>query len=62
MGCCSMNSVCGQMTKEEDALLEGYEQNQEFFSLLLDNDDKKRELMQVFLEDVYRNLRDETNK
>ena len=43
----------------QDALLEGYEQNQEFFTLLLDNDEKKRELMHVFLEDVYRNLREE---
>lgn len=42
----------------QDALLEGYEQNTEFFSLLLDNDEKKRELMQVFLEDVYKNLRE----
>ena len=38
----------------QDALLEGFEQNQEFYTLLLDNDEKKRELMQVFLEDVYR--------
>lgn len=43
----------------QDALLEGYEQNQDFFALLLDNDEKKRELMQVFLEDVYKNLRAE---
>lgn len=42
----------------QDALLEGYEQNQDFYSLLLENDEKKRELMQVFLEDVYRNLRE----
>ncbi|MEG0077030.1 type I restriction endonuclease subunit R [Anaerorhabdus sp.] len=41
----------------QSALLEGYEQNQEFFTLLLDNDEKKRELMQVFLEDTYTNLR-----
>lgn len=41
----------------QEALLEGYEQNQDFFALLLDNDEKKRELMQVFLEDVYKNLR-----
>ena len=41
----------------QDALIAGYEQNQDFFALLLDNDEKKRELMQVFLEDVYRNLR-----
>lgn len=43
----------------QDALLEGFEQNQEFFSLLLDNDEKKRELMQVFLEDIYKRLREQ---
>ncbi len=42
----------------QDALIEGYEQNQDFFALLLDHDDQKRELMQVFLEDVYKNLRE----
>ena len=42
----------------QDALIAGYEQNQDFFALLLDNDEKKRELMQVFLEDVYKNLRE----
>ena len=41
----------------QDALIAGYEQNQDFFALLLDNDEKKRELMQVFLEDVYKHLR-----
>ena len=43
----------------QDALLEGFEQNQEFFTLLLDNDEKKRELMQVFLEDIYKRLREQ---
>ena len=42
----------------QDALLEGYEQNQDFFALLLENEDKKKELMHVFLEDVYKNLRE----
>ena len=42
----------------QDALLEGFEQNQEFYSLLLDNDEKKRELMQVFLEDIYKRMRE----
>lgn len=41
----------------QDALIEGYEQNQDFFALLLDNDERKRELMQVFLEDVYKTLK-----
>ena len=43
----------------QDALLEGFEQNQEFYALLLDNDEKKRELMQVFLEDIYKRLREQ---
>ncbi|MFV0519327.1 MAG: type I restriction endonuclease subunit R, partial [Lachnospirales bacterium] len=42
----------------QSALIEGYEQNQDFYTLLLDNDDKKRELMYVFLEDTYKNLRE----
>lgn len=46
----------------QGALLEGYEQNQDFFTLLLDNDEKKRELMQVFLEDTYKNLREESTQ
>lgn len=46
----------------QNALLSGYEQNQDFFTLLLDNDEKKRELMQVFLEDTYKNLREESNQ
>lgn len=43
----------------QDALLDGYEQNQDFFDLLLDNEERKREIMQVFLEDVYKQLREE---
>jgi type I restriction enzyme R subunit len=43
----------------QDALLDGYEQNQDFFALLLDNEERKREIMQVFLEDVYSQLREE---
>lgn len=42
----------------QDALIAGYEQNQDFFALLLDNDEKKRELMQVFLDDIYKKLRE----
>lgn len=38
------------------ALISGYEQNQDFFAPLPDDDEKKRELMQVFVEDVHRNL------
>ena len=41
----------------QDALIAGYEQNQEFYAILLYNDEKKRELMQAFLEDLYKHLR-----
>ena len=40
----------------QDALLEGYEQNRDLFSVLLNNDRMNRELMGVFLEDIYNNL------
>jgi type I restriction enzyme R subunit len=42
----------------QDALIEGYEQNKDFFALLLSNDEKKRELMQVFLSNIYTILRE----
>ena len=40
----------------QDALMEGYEQNMDLFSVLLKNDRMNKELMGVFLEDVYNNL------
>ena len=40
----------------QDALIEGYEQNMDLFSVLLKNDRMNKELMGVFLEDVYNNL------
>lgn len=36
--------------------MEGYEQNMDLFSVLLKNDRMNKELMGVFLEDVYNNL------
>lgn len=42
--------------KVDDALIEGLEQNQDFFTLLLNNDDVKKQVMHVFVEDVYRKL------
>jgi type I restriction enzyme R subunit len=43
----------------KDALLNGYEQNEDFYSLLLNNEELKKKLMHVFIEDVYKNLRDD---
>lgn len=43
----------------QEVLIAGYEQNTDFFTLLLNNDDYKNRLMHVFLEDVYKKLRKE---
>lgn len=40
----------------QDALMEGYEQNMDLFSVLLKDDKMNKNLMGVFLEDVYNNL------
>ena len=40
----------------QDALMEGYEQNMDLFSVLLKDDKMNKDLMGVFLEDVYNNL------
>ena len=41
----------------EDALIEGLGQNQGFFSYLLDNSDAKKEVLGIFLGEIYRSLR-----
>ena len=42
----------------DDALIEGLDQNQDFFTLLLGNEDIKREVLGIFAEEIYRSLRD----
>ena len=42
----------------DDALSEGLSQNQDFFSLLLSNDEIKREVMGIFSDEIYRSLRE----
>ena len=41
----------------DDALIEGLEQNQDFFSLLLNNEEMKRQVLGIFAEEIYRSLR-----
>jgi type I restriction enzyme R subunit len=41
-----------------DALLNGYEQNEDFYSLLLNNDELKKKVLHIFIEDVYKSLKD----
>lgn len=41
----------------DDALIEGLAQNQDFFTLLLQNDELKHEVMGIFADEIYRLLR-----
>lgn len=41
----------------EEALVEGYEQNSDFFSILLNDGERNKQLMGVFLEDIYNSLK-----
>lgn len=42
----------------DDALIEGLSQNQDFFSMLLSNDEMKRQVLGIFSEEIYKSLRD----
>ena len=44
----------------DDALVEGLSQNQDFFTLLLNNDDIKKEVLGVFAGEIYRSFRNQT--
>ena len=41
----------------DDALIEGLEQNQDFFSLLLSNKDIKEKVLGIFTEEIYNRLK-----
>ena len=41
----------------DDALIAGLEQNQDFFSLLLSNDDMKKKVLGIFSEEIYNSLK-----
>jgi type I restriction enzyme R subunit len=42
----------------DDALIEGLSQNQDFFSLLLTNDEMKHQVLGIFADEIYKSLRD----
>ena len=42
----------------DDALIEGLSQNQDFFSLLLSNDEMKHQVLGIFSDEIYKSLRD----
>lgn len=41
----------------DDALMEGWSQNQEFFSMLLGNEEIKKNILNIFMPEVYKTLR-----
>lgn len=41
----------------DDALIEGLSQNQDFFSLLLNNDELKKQVLGIFTDEIYKSLR-----
>ena len=41
----------------DDALIEGLSQNQDFFSLLLGNDEIKKQVLGIFTDEIYKSLR-----
>ncbi|WP_308590492.1 type I restriction-modification system subunit M N-terminal domain-containing protein [uncultured Megasphaera sp.] len=43
----------------DDALIEGLDQNQDFFTLLLDNEELKKEVLGIFADEIYQHLRQE---
>lgn len=45
----------------DDALIDGLEQNQDFFTLLLQNDEIKREVLGLFIGETYQSLRQVVN-
>ena len=42
-----------------DALIEGLSQNQDFFTLLLQNEEIKKEVLGIFADEIYKSLREE---
>ena len=46
----------------DDALIEGLEQNQDFFSLLLNNEEIKREVLGIFTEEIYHFLKENSEE
>lgn len=43
----------------DDALVEGLNQNEDFFTLLLNHSEMKKEVMGIFVEELYKRLRNE---
>ena len=41
----------------DDALVDGLQQNQDFFTMLLNNNDLKKEVLGVFLKGIYNDLK-----
>lgn len=54
---CSVHYIWDNIIPKKDSVLEGLNQNQDFFSLLLGNNEIKKEVLGIFAEEIYRGLR-----
>ena len=45
----------------QDALVEGFDQNTDFYTLLLNNEEVRAKFAKVFMSEIYRALRDEND-
>ena len=61
------NVVCNLVEKDEElslnsgfdkVLVEGYEHNKEFYKLLLEDENIKKRILGIYMEDIYKNLKD----
>jgi len=54
---CTVNFDATDRTVADDALVQGLEQNQDFFSMLLNNPEIKKQVLGVFVTEVYKTLK-----
>lgn len=46
----------------DDALMKGFEQNKDFFTMLLNNEEIKKEVLGVFMKSIYNDLKDKSQQ
>ena len=55
---CSVHYIWDNIIPKKDSVLEGLNQNQDFFSLLLGNNEIKKEVLGIFAEEIYDKIRE----
>ena len=57
LGLSVVNNTFSYFDNIDDALIEGLEQNKDFFSLLLNNKEIKKQVLGIFTEEIYKSLK-----